>query len=306
MPAEGRKRTLAEPGRGLGASGVWEHLNELKRRLKWIALVYFASLTVWLLWPAGDSSLDALLSGLYQPLVSVVLDAAASLAGGQVTIIAGSLGAPLQIYFFASAVMALMTSSPVIGYELYKFIDPAFYPSEKKVLHRFMAGFLGLFAAGATIAWFVLLPAIIRFMVYFNGVANAEPVVTAGDYYGIVLMAVAATAVAFTTPAVFLLLVNFGVVSTSALAKNRLWVYAGLYLVIATVTAEPMVGHLGMFFPIVGMLEVSILIGRRMERKRQRGAPTAGLATRPGHCRYCQKRLGTKTIFCPSCGRGQT
>ena len=296
---------LAELGKGLGVSGLWEHLDELKHRLKWIVIVFFASLVVWLIWPVGEFSLDTLFSGLYQPLVSVVLDAAAGLAGGKVIIIAGSLGAPLQIYFFASAIMALLTTSPVIAYETYKFVDPAFYPNEKRVLHRFMAGFMGLFAAGATIAWFVLLPAIIRFMVYFNGVANAEPIVTAGDYYGMVLMAVGATAIAFTTPAIFLLLVNFGVVSTNALAKNRLWVYAGLYLVIATLTAEPMVGHLGMFFPIVGMLEVSILIGRRMERKRVKGVAPLVRSTGAGLCRYCNKGLRRQKVFCPACGRSQ-
>jgi sec-independent protein translocase protein TatC len=285
--------------------GLKEHLDELKHRMKWVVIAFFASLVIWLIWPAGDFNLDTLFSGLYQPLVSVVLDAAAGLGAGKVTIIAGSLSAPLQIYFYASAAMALITTSPVIAYETYKFVDPALYPSEKRVFYRFMVAFLGLFAAGATIAWFVLMPAIIRFMVYFNGVANAEPVVTAGDYYGMVLMAVAATAIAFTTPAIFLLLVNFGIVSTNALAKNRLWIYAGLYLVIATLTVEPMVGHLGMFFPIVGMLEVSILIGRRMERKRVKSEVSQVLSTRTGVCRFCEKNLGPQKTFCPECGRAQ-
>lgn len=296
---------LNELGNRLGSRSLRENLDELKRRLKWVVVVYFASLVVLLVWPAGDFGLDALFSGLYQPLISVVLDAAAGLGAGKVTIIAGSLGAPLQIYFFASAIVALVVASPLIAYETYEFVDPALYPNEKRILYRFMGAFLGLFAAGALVAWFVLLPAIIRFMVYFSGVANAAPIVTAGDYYGMVLMAVAATAVAFTTPALFLLLVNFGIVSTNALAKNRLWVYAGLYLVIATLTAEPMVGHLGMFFPIVGMLEVSILIGRRMEKKREKVGAPEGLWRRTGVCRYCEGSMGAQRTFCPRCGKAQ-
>lgn len=281
-----------------------EHLNELKHRVKWIAAAYFVSLAFWLLWPVGDFSVDALFTGLYRPLIAIVLDAARGLATGRVTIIAGSLTSPLEIYFIASAVMALITASPVIGYETYKFVDPALHQSERSTIYKFMTAFLGLFTAGAVVAWFLLMPAIIRFLVYFSNVVGAQPVITAGDYYGMVLIAVGATAIAFTTPAIFLLLVNFGIVSTNALAKNRLLVYLGLYILIAVITPEPVVGHFGMFFPIVIMLEASIRIGKRMEKTRAQKSGS-GSQKIEDKCKYCGGELELGKHFCLACGRAQ-
>ncbi|MDG6898132.1 MAG: twin-arginine translocase subunit TatC [Nitrososphaerota archaeon] len=279
----------------------WEHLGELKRRAKVIIIAYVASVVFWLLGPAGKFDAGALFTGIYRPMIAVVLNNAQNLAGGRITIIAGALTAPLEIYFLASAVMALITSSPVIAYEIYKFVDPALRPGEKGTLSKFILGFAGLFCVGAAVGYFVLVPAIIRFMSYFAGIVGAEPVITAGDYYGMVFMAVAAAALAFTTPVVFALLVGLGVLSTRAFTKNRLVVYLLLYVAIAALTPEPVVGHFGMFLPIVGMLEVSVLAGKKIERDRARRSGTAPPPERP-RCRYCNSKLKPEERFCAKCG----
>lgn len=280
-----------------------EHLRELKSRLIWIAAAYFGSLGFWLLIPAGAFDPSALFTGLYRPAISLVLANAASLSNGRITIIAGSLTAPLEIYFIASALLAAITASPVIGYELYRFVDPGLLPNEKRTLYRFMTAFVGLFVGGATIGYFVLTPAIIRFMAYFAYIAGAQPIVTAGDYYGMVFIATGATAVAFTTPAFFLLLVNFSIISTSAFTKNRLIVYFALYVTIAAITPEPVVGHFGMFFPIVIMLELSVLIGKRMEKNRALKNAAKQQPPREVNCRYCGALSEPGKVFCPKCGR---
>lgn len=282
---------------------LWDHLRELKDRVKVIAAAFIVSIVFWLLIPAGAFDPSALFTGMYKPMVAIILDNAKGLAGGRVTIISGTLTAPLEIYFLAAAVMSLITASPVIGYEIFRFVDPALKPEERSVVSKFVTGFVGLFVGGCAIGYFILCPAIIRFMAYFATVIGSEPLITAGDYYGMVLMAVAASGLAFTTPAVFLLLVNFGIVSTMAFTKNRWIVYLGLYVTVAALTPEPVVGHFGMFFPIVIMLEVSTLIGKRMERKR---AMRNG--TWPGQRRTCQKcgaSLEPGVVFCPECGAAQ-
>ena len=284
--------------------GIWDHLGELKRRLKVVGIAFVASLVFWLLFPAGAFDPSALFTGMYAPMISIVLESAKNLGAGKVTLIMASMTDPLEIYFIAGAVMSIVTSSPVIGYEIYKFVEPALKPNEKSKLNKFMAGFLGLFALGALIGYFILLPAMIKFMTYFGGIVGASTFVNASDYYGMVFIGVGATAIAFTTPAVFLLLVDLGVLSTNALAKNRLIVYLVLYVTIAFLVNEPVVGHFGMFFPIVGMLELSILIGRRMERNR---AKKRGILLEPPKptCKYCNGELDSRKAFCPSCGRSK-
>ncbi len=286
------------------AMSIWDHLGELKRRLKVIAIFFVGSMVFWLLFPAGEFDPSALFTGMYRPMVSLVLENAKGLGAGQLTLIMGGMTDGLEVYFIAGAVMSLLTSSPIIGYEIYKFVEPALKPTEKSKLDKFMAGFLGLFTLGAAIGYFILLPAMIRFMVYFGAIIGATSTVYASDYYGMVFIGVGATAIAFTTPAVFLLLVDLEVISTNALAKNRLIVYLALYIVIAFLVNEPVVGHFGMFFPIVGMLELSILIGKRMERNR---AKKRGLPFGPAKptCNYCKAELDSGRAFCPKCGRAK-
>ena len=279
-----------------------EHLGELKARLKIVAIAFIASFVFWLLFPAKAFDPSALFTGLYYPMISLVLDNAKSLAADHVTLIMGSMTDPLEIYFIAGAVMSLITSSPIIGYELNKFMIPAFNPIEKSKLTKFMAGFLGLFCLGAGIGYFILMPAMVRFMTYFGGIVGANSIVNASDYYGMVFIGTGATALAFTTPSVFLLLVDLGIISTDALAKNRLLVYLGIYVIIAFLVNEPVVGHFGIFFPIVGMLEVSILLGRRIERNRGRKREAMFGPAMP-RCKYCNAELETGSGFCPSCHR---
>ncbi len=287
-----------------GTMSIWDHLRELKGRLKVIGIAFIVSLVFWLLFPAGAFDPSALFTGMYYPMISIVLDNAKTLAAGRVTLIMGGMTDPLEIYFVAGAVMSILTTSPVIGYEIYKFVEPAMKPNEKSKLTKFMAGFLGLMTAGALIGYIILLPAMIRFMTYFGGIVGASTIVNASDYYGMVFIGTGATALAFTTPSIFLLLVDLGIISTNMLAKNRLIVYLGLYVVIAMLVNEPVVGHFGMFFPIVGMLELSILLGRRIERNR---ALKKGEAPPPARqeCKYCHAELDPDKIFCPMCGRGK-
>jgi len=286
--------------------GILRHISELKKRVKLIAIAYFANLIFWLLLPAAAFDPSALFTGLYKPMIALVLNNALSLAGGRITLISGTLTAPLEIYFLAGAVMALVTSSPIIGYEIFKFVDPALYPKEKKLLGRFMVGFVGLLVGGAAVGYFLLTPAIIRFMTYFAHVFGIESVITAGDYYGMVLITVAATAISFTTPAVFLLLVEFGILSSRALTKNRLIIYLGLYVVIAAITPEPVVGHFGMFFPLVIMLEISAVLAKRIEKRRGTPALFGAAEEKVKKCRYCGTTLEDDVRFCPSCGKSQS
>jgi sec-independent protein translocase protein TatC len=251
---------------------------------------------------------------MYQPFVSYVMDHAQSLAAGRVTIISGSLTSPLEIYFYASAILAFLTASPAIAYEVFRFVDPALLPSERSVVYKFLSAFVGLLAGGALMGYFILAPATIRFMSYFGVVVNAQPIITAADYYGMIFLIVGATALAFTTPAFFVLLIRFGIVSTSTLTKNRLMVYGVLYIAIVLLTPEPLVAHVGMFLPIVALMEVSVIVGKRVERNRIKAsepretlAPTGTGTPSPfgQACSYCGAQMTVGSRFCPTCSRAQ-
>jgi len=284
---------------------LYEHLMELRDRLKVVAIFYIASLLFWLVFPKNLSlgEIGSIVSGEYIPMITLVLEHAAGMSQGLVKLIPGTLTSPLEIYFIAAALMALITTIPVIGYEFYMYVDPALYPHERRLIWGFMGAFLSLYAVGAFFSYFFVVPLIVRFMVIFAriiGIPPEQTFVTAGDYYMLVFTTVALMGLLFTSPAIFVLLVRFGLISTSTFTKNRLYVYGLLYILIAFITPDGwLVGNTVLFLPLVVLLEVAVLIAKRFEKAREAGAYSAP------RCKFCGGEISEGSVFCSKCGRSQ-
>lgn len=282
-----------------------EHLLELRDRLKVIAISYVVALLFWLAFPSNISlsGISTILTGEYKPVITVVLEMTVSLAGGIFRIIPGRLVSPLEIYFIAAALVAFITVIPVIGYEIYAYVNPALYPHERRLVWPFLAAFIGLFATGAFFSYFIVVPLIIRFMAIFADIVGIEPelrLIEAGDYYIFVFSTVGSMGLLFTSPAVFLLLVRLGILSSRILSRNRVYFYGILYIVIAFITPDGwLVGNTVLFLPLVAMMEISLMLARRIERKRE-----AGVYSAP-RCKFCGEVIPEGVVFCPKCGRSQ-
>jgi sec-independent protein translocase protein TatC len=280
-----------------------EHIIELRNRLKVVAISFVAALIFWMAFPRDFLSPNPgeLLTGTYRPMINLVLEKTLELAEGKVKIIAGTVTSPLEVYFVASALMALATISPVIGYELYAYINPALYPHERRLVWGFMAAFVGLFTAGSVFCYFLVMPLVIRFMAFFAEVVGAEFTVTAGDYFMMVFSTVVLMGFLFTFPAIFVLLVRLGILNTSIVTKNRLYVYGILYIIIAVITPDGwLVANTVLFLPMVVLTEASILVAKRFERERAR--QERELTKR---CKFCGESMPYEEVFCPRCGRAQ-
>ena len=280
-----------------------EHIIELRNRLKVVATSFVAALIFWMAFPRDFLSPNPgeIVTGTYRPMINLVLEKTLELAEGKVKIIAGTVTSPLEVYFVASALMALATISPIIGYELYAYVNPALYPHERRLVWGFMAAFVGLFTAGAAFCYFLVMPLVIRFMAFFAEVVGAEFTVTAGDYYLMVFSTVVLMGFLFTFPAIFVLLVRLGILSTSIVTKNRLYVYGILYIVIAIITPDGwLVANTVLFLPMVVLTEAAILVAKRFERERAK--QERELTKR---CKFCGESMSYEEVFCPRCGRAQ-
>ncbi|MEM2003304.1 MAG: twin-arginine translocase subunit TatC [Nitrososphaerota archaeon] len=284
---------------------LYEHLMELRDRLKVVAIFYIASLLFWLVFPKNLTlgELGSIITGEYIPMITLVLEHAASMSHGLVKLIPGTLTSPLEIYFIAAALMALITSIPIIGYEFYMYVDPALYPHERRLIWGFMGAFLSLYAVGAFFSYFFVVPLIVRFMVIFAriiGIPPEQTFVTAGDYYMLVFSTVALMGLLFTSPAIFVLLVRFGLISTSTFTKNRLYVYGLLYILIAFITPDGwLVGNTVLFLPLVVLLEVAVIVAKRFEKARETGVYSVP------RCKFCGGEVPEDSVFCSKCGRSQ-
>jgi len=276
-----------------------EHLRELRDRVKVVIVSFIVALIFWLAFPANINP-SSFNPEFYEPMVSLVLKRiVADIGGGRLVLIGCSVTSPFEIIFLAAAFLAVASIMPIIGYETYAYVDPALYPHERKLIYGFTAGFAALFAAGAAFGYLVAAPLVMRAMVFFFELAGVNPTVCAMDFYSLIFTTVLLIGLIFTAPAIVVLLVRFGLISTETITKNRLYIYGILYVIVAFITPDGwLVGNAILFLPLVVLIESSIFVARRVERSRTVNAGGS-------HCKFCGARIPEGQVFCGKCGKAQ-
>lgn len=274
-----------------------EHLAELRDRLKVCMISIGITTLIMLAFPAQVLNPMELLSGIYKPMVSFILGILVDIVKPpQMEIIGGEITAPLEIYFIASLVFGLMFSSPIVGYEIYKYIDPALYPHERRLIYPFLSAFIGLFAAGTIFGLYIITPFTFRAMLIFFELVGALPVISVKDFYMTILVVTIATGAVFTSPVVLVLLVRVGLISTKSIERNRKWIYGIGYIVAAIITPDGgLFANLILLAAFIALVEGGILVAKRYEKKK---------ILEEKLCPFCHEYIGDE-IFCPNCGKSR-
>jgi sec-independent protein translocase protein TatC len=289
----------------LAVKPFWEHFVELTERLKVIIKAIFIAFILFIAVPVKINSNANLLTNPLGSITTVtewILQEILNLEKPKpLILIAGTLSAPLVIYFIAAFLFAVLATSPITAYEIYKYVDPALYPHERKAIYPFIFSFVGLFWGGVFFGLFYLTPLIFLTMVPFFGLVGASAYITVNEFYQVVLITTFASGVIFTFPTVFVLLVRVGILSTRSITKNRLYFYSALFVVTAIVTPDGgPVADLILFIPAIVLTETGLLFGKYYEKKRMK---ESGIPERL--CRFCNKPIDRSEIFCHHCGRAQ-
>jgi sec-independent protein translocase protein TatC len=266
-----------------------------------------ATTIFFMVFPANASFLKDPLA-FYDPLIALVLQQIVKdvLPRGM-TLIAGEITAPLEIYLIGSFIMGIAASTPVLAYEIYKYVDPALYPEERSAVSPFILSFTVLFLIGAVFGYKILAPFMIWAMIPFFSIAAATPFVYVMDFYNLVFVTVLATGFAFTLPVFFVVLVRFGILKTSYITTKRKYIYAAMYVITAVVTPDGgPIADIALFLPMVVLLELAVLFGKRYERRHPASFRPALKKPTYTKCRFCGALLTSPSGFCPSCGKSQT
>src|SRR5690606_12191702 len=113
---------------------------------------------------------------------------------------------------------------PVLLYQLYAYVLPAFSAEERRVVLPILLLFPFLFLAGIAFAYFVVMPAAVGFLLGFNDTEfNVQ--VRARDYYSFFAMTELACGLLFQLPLVILAVTRLGIVSPEKLRQNRRYAY---------------------------------------------------------------------------------
>jgi sec-independent protein translocase protein TatC len=160
-----------------------------------------------------------------------------------------------------SAYGAIILSLPIILYQLYAFVLPAFSHQERRVIGPLLIMIPLLFIAGIVFAYFVVMPAATKFLLNFNE-HQFNVQVRARDYYSFFATTLLAVGVIFQVPVGILAVTRLGIVTPQQLSKNRRYAYLICSIVAAALPGVDPVTMLVEMVPLIVLYELSILLAR--------------------------------------------
>ncbi|GLC27535.1 twin-arginine translocase subunit TatC [Roseisolibacter agri] len=234
-----------------------DHLEELRWRLVWSLAAFCVALVVAF---AIVSQFD-IIKWLEAPVLPFL--------GGRKLVYTNPAD-PFGIVLNASFALGLLLASPVIGYQLWAFLSPALYKHEKRIIIPVLAGGVGLFLAGAALAFFVVLPFTLQFLLSFQSSA-IEPMLTVSGYFDFAIGMAVAFGIVFELPIVILALTALGILTPAFLNKYRR--HAIVLCIVGAAFVTPGADPTSLFalaIPLYFLFELSVVLSTVIYRQRVR------------------------------------
>lgn len=189
--------------------------------------------------------------------------------------------------FFVELKVALfagfMVSFPVIANQLWAFVAPGLYAKEKKAFLPFLLATPILFTAGASLAYFLVMPTAFHFFLGFEGQRGGlamEALPETGAYLSLVMQFIMAFGISFLLPVLLLLLNRAGIVSRDDLIRARRYVIVGITVIAAIVTPPDVISQLMLAIPLWLLYESALAIMWFTDRRKAAEAGTELVPTR--------------------------
>ncbi len=228
------------------------HLEELRKRL----ITCLITVGVGFVLSYGFSSQLFIL--LVKPLKDVLPEGD--------TLIFTNLPEMFFVYIKIALLAGALLASPVIFYQMWRFVAPGLYPNEKKHVVPFVISSTMLFMGGAVFGYAVVFPFGFKFFVSLgSGYAKALPAVN--QYFSFSVKLLLAFGVIFELPIVILFLSKIGVVNYKSLRKRRKYAVLLIFVGAAILTPPDVITQLMMAGPLLLLFEVSIILAKYFGKK---------------------------------------
>lgn len=228
-----------------------EHLDELRSRLVKCVLALLAGMVVAIALFQEDLTtiLTGPFLGLNQSLVFTGLPEGFMFQ--------------LKIALLGGCVLA----SPVIIYQIMRFILPALYSHEKKIFYIMSFSGVILFVGGICFGYFLVLQPVMSTLLRLAG-TDLTPMITASSYMSFVLGFLIPFGLVFEIPMVVYFLTNVGIITPDKLAKVRKYVLLVVLVIAALLTPPDIVSQLCLAGPMLLLYEAGILISKVVYKRK--------------------------------------
>lgn len=239
-----------EPEKEQGFMGHFLELRDRLLRMVLAVLILFIALF-------GFS--EEIFTFVAQPLLSLMPEGTSMIATG--------VASPFLVPFKLVLMVSVFIAVPYLLFEIWSFIAPGLYKSEKSMAVPLLVSSTILFYCGVAFAYFVLFPLLFKFLIAISpeGVSMMTDI---GQYLDFIIAIFFAFGIAFEVPIAVFLLIIIGATTPEALAQKRPYIVVGAFVIGMLLTPPDIISQTILAIPMLLLFEAGLIISRLVLKRR--------------------------------------